>query len=117
MNFLVRSLFYIFVVAIVDAYGSYRKYPPKPNATTPVCLFLCMNFKCNENEHSIDCLDLHSRSGCNPFYRKDRVTDVRHHRQSHRNFKLVSLGHEWEELYVPGDKIYHDDPKNDYDDI
>ncbi|MBJ2188430.1 MAG: hypothetical protein HFJ87_07405 [Muribaculaceae bacterium] len=45
------------------------------------------------------------------------VTDVRHHRQSHRNFKLVSLGHEWEELYVPGDKIYHDDPKNDYDDI
>lgn len=42
--------------------------------------------------------------------------EIRRH-SSRRRFRLLSLAHEWEEFFVPGDKIYHENPKDDYDDI
>lgn len=45
------------------------------------------------------------------------VSCVRNHNSGGRHVKFLSMGHEWEEIYVPGDKIYHEDPRYDYDDI
>ena len=45
------------------------------------------------------------------------ASSVKNHNRSSRLFKFLSMGHEWEEIYVPGDKIYHEDHRYDYDDI